>query len=151
MNVCDECYDDCDVMTVTIKDDDCDDNDYALQSYSPPQMFNVKKSFAEDSIHSKGITNRIQVLEKSVADNHAVAEDIAAKLPQLEQQKTDAVASRNYKVAGQLTSQIKQMQGQKENATVAEASAQEELNAIRASSKDQLAALDVGAAWRREA
>ena len=112
------------MMTVTIKDDDCDDNDYALQSYSPPQMFNVKKSFAED---------------------------IAAKLPQLEQQKTDAVASRNYKVAGQLTSQIKQMQGQKENATVAEASAQEELNAIRASSKDQLAALDVGAAWRREA
>ena len=120
------------MMTVTIKDDDCDDNDYALQSYSPPQMFNVKKSFAEDSIHSKGITNRIQVLEKSVADNHAVAEDIAAKLPQLEQQKTDAVASRNYKVAGQ-------------------ASAQEELNAIRASSKDQLAALDVGAARRREA
>lgn len=114
-------------------------------------MFNVKKSFAEDSIHSKGITNRIQVLEKSVADNHAIVDDTSAKLPQLEQQKADAVASRNYKVAGQLTSQIKQLQSQKETATIAEASAQEELNAIRASSKDELAALDVGAARRGDA
>ena len=107
-------------------------------------MFNLKKSFAEDSVHSKGITNRIQVLEKTIADNHAIVDEASSKLPELEQQKADAVASKNYKAAGQLTSQIKQLQSRKEGATIAEASAQEELNAVRASSKDELMALDVG-------
>lgn len=107
------------------------------------QMFNMKKDLAENSIHSKGIVNRMQVLEKTISDNNAVVEETATKLPQLEQQKADAVASKNYKVAGQVTSQIKQLQAKKEAASMTMTSAEEELNGIKASSAEELAALDV--------
>lgn len=107
------------------------------------QMFNMKKDLAENSIHSKGIVNRMQVLEKTISDNNAVVEETSTKLPQLEQQKADAVASKNYKVAGQVTSQIKQLQAKKEAASMTMASAEEELNGIKASSAEELAALDV--------
>ena len=69
-------------------------------------MFNMKKDLAENSIHSKGITNRMQVLEKTINDNQQIVNETSTKLPQLEQQKADAVASKNYKVAGQVTTQI---------------------------------------------
>ena len=71
-------------------------------------MYAMKKKLAEDSIHSKGIVNRIHVLEKTIADSNSVVEETSTKLPQLEQQKADAVTSKNYKMAGQLTLQIKQ-------------------------------------------
>lgn len=103
----------------------------------------MKKDLAENSIHSKGIVNRMQVLEKTISDNNAVVEETSTKLPQLEQQKADAVASKNYKVAGQVTSQIKQLQAKKEAASMTMASAEEELNGIKASSAEELAALDV--------
>ena len=103
----------------------------------------MKKDLAENSIHSKGITNRRQVLEKTISDNNQIFDETSNKLPQLEQQKAEAVASKNYKVAGQVTSQIKQLQTRKENASMAAASAQEELNAIKSASSSELAALEV--------
>ena len=106
-------------------------------------MFNMKKDLAENSIHSKGITNRMQVLEKTINDNQQIVNETSMKLPQLEQQKADAVASKNYKVAGQVTTQIKQLQAKKEAASMTAASAEEELNAIKSNSAAELAALDV--------
>ena len=107
------------------------------------QMYSMKKKLAEDSIHSKGIVNRIQVLEKTIAESNAIVDETSTKLPQLEQQKTDAVGSKNYKMAGQLTLQIKQLQTKKETATMNAATAQEELNSIRASSSAELQELEV--------
>lgn len=103
----------------------------------------MKKDLAENSIHSKGITNRMQVLEKTINDNQQIVNETTTKLPQLEQQKADAVASKNYKVAGQVTTQIKQLQAKKEAASMTAASAEEELNAIKSNSAAELAALDV--------
>ena len=106
-------------------------------------MFNMKKDLAENSIHSKGITNRMQVLEKTINDNQQIVNETTTKLPQLEQQKADAVASKNYKVAGQVTTQIKQLQAKKEAASMTAASAEEELNTFKSNSAAELAALDV--------
>ena len=106
-------------------------------------MYSMKKKLAEDSIHSKGIVNRIQGLEKTIAESNAIVDETSTKLPQLEQQKTDAVGSKNYKMAGQLTLQIKQLQTKKETATMNAATAQEELNSIRASSSAELQELEV--------
>ena len=106
-------------------------------------MYAMKKKLAEDSIHSKGIVNRIQVLEKTIAESNAIVEETSTKLPQLEQQKADAVASKNYKMAGQLTLQIKQFQTKKETATMNAATAQEELTSIKASSASELQELEV--------
>lgn len=54
-------------------------------------------------------------------------------------------------MAGQVTSQIKQLQAKKENASMALASAQEELNGIKSSSAEELAALEAKKAEYEEA
>lgn len=84
----------------------------------------------------------MQVLESTISTNEAVISETSTKLPQLEQQKTEAVAAKNYKMAGQVTSQIKQLQAKKESASMALASAQEELNGIKSGSAEELAALE---------
>lgn len=94
--------------------------------------------------------NRIQVLERTIAENAQIVEEVSAKLPQLEQQKAEAVAGKNYKMAGQVTTQIKQLQSRKESASTAGAAAQEELGAVRADSAEELAALEVSVRRARE-
>ena len=106
-------------------------------------MLALKKELDDGSITTKSVLNRIQALEKTVADSNAVIAETSAKLPELEQQKASAVESKNYKMAGQLTMQIKQLMSKKESATMAAATAQEELSAIRASSASDLAELEV--------
>lgn len=105
-------------------------------------MYAMRKALEENSIHSKGITNRMQVLESTISTNEAIINETSTKLPELEQQKTEAVAAKNYKMAGQVTSQIKQLQAKKESASMALASAQEELNGIKSGSAEELAALE---------
>ena len=103
----------------------------------------LEKELDAGSITTKSVLNRIQALEKTVADSNAVIAETSSKLPELEQQKATAVESKNYKMAGQLTMQIKQLMSKKESATMAAATAQEELGAIRASSASDLAELEV--------
>lgn len=105
-------------------------------------MYAMRKALEENSIHSKGITNRMQVLESTISTNEAIINETSTKLPELEQQKTEAVAAKNYKMAGQVTSQIKQLQTKKESASMALASAQEELSGIKSGSAEELAALE---------
>lgn len=105
-------------------------------------MYSQQRALEESSIHSKGITNRMQSLEATIKSSEATINEVTTKLPQLEQQKAEAVEARNYKMAGQVTSQIKQLQLKKESASMALASAQEELNGIKSGSADELAALE---------
>lgn len=105
-------------------------------------MYAQKKQLAADSVHSQGILNRIQALEKTIAENSAIVTEVGSKLPDLEKQKAEAVASKNYKVAGQLTNQIKQLQARKDTADMAVATANEELSAIRADSAKELQELE---------
>ena len=105
-------------------------------------MYAQKKQLAADSVHSQGIINRIQMLEKTIADNTAIVQDASSKLPSLEKQKAEAIASKNYKAAGQITNQMKQLQAAKDTADMALSQATEELNGIRADSSKELQELE---------
>ena len=50
-------------------------------------MLALKKELDDCSITTKSVLNRIQALEKTVADSNAVIAETSSKLPELEQQK----------------------------------------------------------------
>ena len=105
-------------------------------------MYAQKKQLAADSVHSQGIINRIQMLEKTIADNTAIVQDASSKLPDLEKQKAEAIAAKNYKAAGQITNQMKQLQAAKDTADMTLSQATEELNGIRSDSSKELQELE---------